>query len=137
MRVVVPLLLLALLAAGCGSGGGGETRDARTALAITLWPKGEGKGPARTAQLVCDPVAGSLPDPAAACAALGVEAGRAALDPVPADAMCTELYGGPAEARIMGTVDGEAVDARLSRGNGCEIARWTALRALLPLHDPA
>jgi hypothetical protein len=32
----------------------------------------------------------------------------------------------------VGTVDGEPVDARLSRVNGCEIERWQALVALLP-----
>lgn len=136
MRVVVPLLLaLALVASACGGGGGSTTRTAGTALVITLWPKGEGKGTALTAQLVCDPVSGSLPDAAAACATLGTETGRTALDPVPPDSMCTELWGGPAEARIMGTVDGEPVDARLSRANGCEIARWEALTAVLPPAD--
>lgn len=137
MRVVLPLLLLVALAgAGCGSSGGETTREARTAVAITVWPKGQGRGTARTAQLVCDPIVGSVPDPAAACAALVSSAGRAALEPVPADAMCTELYGGPAEARIVGSIDGAPVDARLSRVNGCELGRWAALQALLPLHVP-
>ena len=134
MRVVVPLLLIALLAAACG---GTTTREAQTAVEITVWPKGQGKGPTRTAQLVCDPVSGSVPDPAAACAALLSEAGRAALDEPPLDAMCTELYGGPAEARVMGTVDGRTVDARLSRVDGCQIARWAALAPLLGAHAPA
>ena len=62
-------------------------------------------------------------------------AGRAALDPPPLDQLCTELYGGPAEARIMGTVAGETVDAHLSRVNGCEIQRWQALAALLPAYQ--
>lgn len=137
MRVVVPLLLIALLVAGCGSSGGDSTREARTAVAITVWPKGEGRGPTRTAQLVCDPVAGTVPDAERACAALVSTDGLDALAPVPVDAQCTELYGGPAEARIAGSVDGQAVDARLSRANGCEIARWTALRPLLAGHDPA
>ena len=78
-----------------------------------------------------------MPDPAKACAALLSQAGRAALDAPSLDAMCTELYGGPAEARVMGTVDGEAVDARLSRVDGCQIARWTALAPLLAAHAPA
>jgi hypothetical protein len=133
----VPIFLIALLAAGCGTSGGGSTREARTAVAITVWPDGEGRGPARSAQLVCDPVAGTLPDPERACAVLASSAGRDALAPVPADVPCTEIYGGPAEARIVGTVDGEAVDARLSRANGCEIARWTALDPLLAGHDAA
>lgn len=136
MRVVVPLLLVALFAAACG-GGGATTRDAQTAVVITLWPHGQGKGSPKTAQIVCDPVSGNLPDLAAACATLASKAGRAALDPVPLDRACTEVYGGPAEARIMGTVGGAPVDARLSRVNGCEIERWQALSALLPAYQPA
>ena len=135
VALVAPIVLVALLAAACGGGAGATTREASTALVITLWPKGEGKGPVTTAQLVCDPVSGTLPDAAAACAALRTEGGRTALGPVPADSMCTELWGGPAEARIVGIVDGEAVDARLSRANGCEIARWEALTAVLPPAD--
>ena len=104
-------------------------------MVITLWPKGEGKGARKTARLVCDPQSGNLPDVAAACAALASDAGRAALDPPALDQMCTELYGGPAEARIMGTVAGEPVDAHLSRVNGCEIQRWRALAALLPAYQ--
>ena len=135
MRAVILVLAVAIAAAACG-GGGATTRDAQTAVVITLWPKGPGKGATKTARLVCDPQAGNLPDVAAACAALASAAGRAALEPVGLDRMCTELYGGPAEARIAGTVDGEPVDARLSRVNGCEIERWHALAALLPSYHP-
>jgi hypothetical protein len=42
------------------------------------------------------------------------------------------VYGGPQTARITGTWEGGPVDATLSRTNGCEIARWKALRGLLP-----
>jgi len=135
VRVLVPVLLVALLAAACG-GGEVTTREAQTAVVITLWPKGEGKGARKTARLVCDPQSGNLPDVAAACATLASTDGRTALDPPPLDQMCTELYGGPAEARITGTVDGEPVDAYLSRANGCETQRWQALAALLPAYQP-
>ena len=131
MRVVVPLLLVALLAAACG--GGSTTGEARTAVAITFWPDGEGQGAKKTARLACDPPSGTVPDGAAACATLASPAGRTALGPVPLDRMCTELYGGPAEARIVGTVAGEPIDAQLSRINGCEIERWETLSALLPV----
>jgi hypothetical protein len=132
MRAVVPLLLVALLAAACGGGGGSTTGEARTAVEITLWSDGEGQGAEKTARVACDPPSGTVPDSAAACANLASPAGRAALDPVPLDRMCTELYGGPAEARIVGTVAGEPIDAQLSRINGCEIERWETLSALLP-----
>ena len=136
MRIVVLLLSVALLVAACG-GGGSTTRDAQTSVVITLWPQGQGKGAAKTAQVICDPESGNLPDIAAACGTLATPAGRAALDPVGLDRMCTELYGGPAEARITGTVAGEPVDARLSRVNGCELERWQALAALRPAYQPA
>jgi hypothetical protein len=38
--------------------------------------------------------------------------------------MCTEIYGGPQRARVVGTVKGQPVRATFSRTNGCEIARW-------------
>ena len=44
--------------------------------------------------------------------------------PVPLHALCTEIYGGPQQARVVGTVKGRLVRAALSRTNGCEIARW-------------
>ena len=57
---------------------------------------------------------------------------RHALPEVPPNQMCTQIYGGPQTARITGTWDGKAVDASLKRTNGCETARWDALRPLLP-----
>ena len=131
MRVVVPLLLVALLAAACG--GGSTTGEPRTAVEITLWSDGKDQGAKTTERVACDPPSGTVPDSAAACATLASPAGRAALDPVPPDRMCTLLYGGPAEARIVGTVAGEPIDAQLSRINGCEIERWETLSALLPV----
>ena len=44
---------------------------------------------------------------------------------------CTELFGGPETARLRGRVRGRAVDARFARNNGCEIARWDNVAALL------
>lgn len=44
---------------------------------------------------------------------------------------CTEIYGGPDVARIFGFVDGEPVDATIDRTNGCGIARWDLLVALV------
>jgi hypothetical protein len=75
--------------------------------------------------LTCDPDGGSHPDPAQACdALLGNED---TLAPVSGDVACTEIYGGPQEA----TVVGRDVNASFSRTNGCEIARWDALRPVL------
>jgi hypothetical protein len=46
--------------------------------------------------------------------------------------MCTQNYGGPETARIVGTWAGRPVDARFSKRNGCEIGRWWTLTGLLP-----
>ena len=81
--------------------------------------------------LRCDPVGGTLPRRAAACRELS-RVGWRAIAPVPADTACTEIFGGPQVAIVSGHVDGHRVWARLSRVDGCQIARWTRIPSLLP-----
>jgi hypothetical protein len=100
----------------------------RTDLTIVV---DDGRGNSTTSHLTCDPAGGDHPNPAAACAALA-KAGARSLPEVPKDRMCTQVYGGPEKARITGTWDGTAVDATLSRTDGCQIARWNGLVGLLP-----
>lgn len=80
--------------------------------------------PAQAWTLTCAPTGGTHPAPAAACARL------AALEdpfaPVPAEASCTSIYGGPATAAVTGTVGGERVTATFDRRGGCAIVRWNA-----------
>ena len=79
----------------------------------------------------CDPAGGTHPRPVAVCrelASLGWEAFR----PVPHDMACAELYGGPQAAVVSGRVGGRRVWAKLTRTDGCQIARWTRVRSLLP-----
>jgi LysM repeat protein len=45
--------------------------------------------------------------------------------------VCSEDYGGPQSASITGTVGGRHVDLNVSRSDGCGIADWQALQALL------
>ncbi|HEX5568300.1 MAG TPA: SSI family serine proteinase inhibitor [Streptomyces sp.] len=106
-------------------------------LTITVTGGGDGagdEGARRTYTLECRPAGGSHPDPLAACAAVD----RASQErgnpwrPVPQDAMCTQIYGGPATARVTGIWRGERVDAVFNRTNGCEVARWDALVPALP-----
>lgn len=47
------------------------------------------------------------------------------------DQICTEIYGGPQEATIRGTLNGEPVNKSLSRKNGCEISEWQAFVELV------
>lgn len=52
--------------------------------------------------------------------------------PVPQNAQCTMMYGGPATAHVTGTWAGRPVNADFRRTNGCEISRWSRFEPLLP-----
>ncbi|MFD2079217.1 Subtilisin inhibitor-like [Actinopolymorpha cephalotaxi] len=98
-----------------------------TRLTVTVWDS-PGAEP-RTFELTEAPPAGTHPRPEAAVAA--IEAARRPFEPVPRDAMCTQIYGGPQRAVIEGTWRGQRVQASYDKKNGCEIARWKALAAVL------
>jgi hypothetical protein len=134
------LAALVLLLAGCAqlgvsSDAGSDTAvpttvpAAAVSLTVAVWPTGTGD--AVRASLECDPPGGDHPHPDAACAAVRTNA--TGLQPVRADLACTQQYGGPERARVMGTVDGTPVSAELTRANGCEIARWDSLAPLLAI----
>jgi hypothetical protein len=72
----------------------------------------------------------TLPDPAAALAAVEQFGEEVFLAPRRADMMCTQQYGGPQVAVVTGTFHGRPVHSRFSLTDGCEIARW---RAMAPL----
>ena len=65
--------------------------------------------------------------------ACGAAAGVSAADlrETGGDVACTQIYGGPEEATIKGTIRGEDVDATFTRSDGCEIARWDKVKDLL------
>ena len=73
--------------------------------------------------LRCDPASGSLARPARACTRLAA-GGVKLFAPLRKDMVCTEIYGGPQRARVVGTVDGKRVWATFTRRDGCEIDRW-------------
>jgi O-acetylhomoserine/O-acetylserine sulfhydrylase-like pyridoxal-dependent enzyme len=85
------------------------------------------RGPDPVKQLTVD--CGAASDSAACGEAAKVTA--ADLAPTPGDRACSQLYGGPQTASIRGTLRGRGVDATFSRINGCEIARWGRVSALL------
>jgi hypothetical protein len=85
---------------------------------VTVWPSGPA-GPAHRHRVKCP---GER-----ACRKLS----RERLAPVAPNVACTQIYGGPATARVRGTLDGKPVDARFDRTNGCEIARWERNATLL------
>lgn len=127
------LLAVAALAVigACGSGAepgvDDSAPDAPTPTSLTITVVTDESADPRVLGLQCDPPGGDHPNADAACAALEAAEGQAALEPVPADQPCTEIYGGPQTAVITGTYRGVDVDASFSRENGCEIDRWDAL----------
>ena len=81
--------------------------------------------------LRCDPLGGTHPRRAAVCRELG-RLGRDAFRPVPPDVACAQVYGGPQVAIVSGSMGGRRVWARLTRVDGCQIARWERVPGLLP-----
>jgi aminoglycoside phosphotransferase (APT) family kinase protein len=82
--------------------------------------------------LRCDPARGTVPHPAAACRQLRA-LGADAFAPTPRGmGTCAQLYGGPMTAIVAGVYEGRHVWTRLSRVDGCKIARWTRVAFLLP-----
>ena len=98
-------------------------------LRITVWPRGQ-TAAGRTYTLRCGPTGGTLPNRARACRVLLSRADP--FKPVPRVAICTAIYGGPAVARVRGTLRGRRVDARFERTDGCQIARWDRVWLLFP-----
>ena len=103
---------------------------AATSLQITVWPHGP-DGPKRAWTLRCAPAGGTLPHRARACRRLNTMAHP--FRPVPPDAVCTQIYGGPQRALVTGRLRGHRVRARFDRSDGCEIGRWNRVRFLFPV----
>lgn len=131
--IVLPLIVAS--AAACGSNdanvGPNHAQPAdqasATALTISVTPKPGAKPQKWT--LKCDPPGGSHPKAKQACATLSkVKSPFAA---TPKNQMCTQIFGGPQQAKIDGTWHGAKVDATYNRKNGCEIKRWNALKPVL------
>ena len=115
------LVALVLVAIVCASASAAQS--ASTSLRITFWADSSKLLDRESWTLRCNPAGGSLPRPARACTRL-LAGGVRLFAPVPKTAACTEIYGGPQQARAVGTVKGRVVRATFSRTNGCEIARW-------------
>lgn len=136
--------LVGCVLAGVAACGGSGPSAAEAQLNIVVQP-GEDPAEFETALLVCgaEQVRGTgflQADAPAACDALERAVVRSVLlDPPPTDRACTELYGGPQQATIIGVLDGDNVEVEISRADGCQIADWTTLLPLIGLatDDPA
>ena len=118
MRASLVAGLLAVTAATTAS----AATTATTALRVTYSDVAK-PNESITWTLRCNPARGSLPRPARACSR--VTAGGARLFArLPRNIVCTEIYGGPQRARVVGTVNGRRIFATFARSNGCEIDRW-------------
>jgi hypothetical protein len=108
---------------------GGGIEQADNDLQVEL-DRGDGTEP-ETWTLTCvGVVEGSHPDAEAACEHL--KAMDDPFAPLPADVICTEQFGGPQTAHVLGRWNGEPVDVELSRTDGCHISQWDGLGPLLP-----
>ncbi len=79
---------------------------------------------------------GWLADPAAAADACALVMGdenarRLLIERPDPGRICTEIYGGPEQAEVSGTIDGEPFTARFARTDGCAISDWDHLAPLL------
>jgi len=122
VRVAIALVLAGLCVSGASASGG------RTSLHVTV--RADAMSAWRSATLRCDPPGGSVAQPGRACSRLRAS-GRAIFAPTPPGTACTQIYGGPQEALVTGTLDGVNVWARFRRRDGCEIARWNRVAFLL------
>ena len=97
--------------------GAGRLSAARlpdTSLRITYWEDSANASSSVTWTLRCDPARGTLARPARACARLAA-GGPKLFAPLPPNAVCTEIYGGPQKARVVGVVDGKRVWSTFTR----------------------
>ena len=138
MRILLSLVALTLLVSGCAASTAVGSAPGPASRTPSLPPNDllvemhrGGSSPTESYRLTCGAtVSGNHPAGAAACAHLAGLAQPFA--PIPADQMCTQIYGGPQTAHVTGRWKGAAVDLRLSRVDGCRVEQWNSLGPLLP-----
>jgi hypothetical protein len=133
LLLLVPLLLLAACADDGSDAGDALVPDAPLGELTVEQDSGDGTPVSRWTLVCGDDHAsdrGDHPEAGAACEHL--RAADEPFAPLPADRMCTEIYGGPQTAHVTGRWRGDPVDLRLSRVDGCAIAQWDGLGPLLP-----
>jgi hypothetical protein len=123
MRFAVVLVGLALVA-GCGEDDEAEAPASSSPQLAELTVTVD-DGAKKSTEVRCD-----APGDSKGCGAVA-DIKPKTFQPVPGNVACTQQYGGPETATVKGTLRGEAVDAKFSRVNGCEIARWDAAKELL------
>jgi hypothetical protein len=140
----IALAAAATLLAGCGtassgsgaggSGSSGPSVAKVTSLQVTVRDSA-GAAP-KVWTLTCDPPGGTHPQASAACAQLSA-AKDDPFAPTPKGMACSMIYGGDQKATVTGTFEGRRVDTSFGRADGCEVARWGAVSALLVIKGGA
>jgi len=131
--VATGALVLALAGAGAGAGAGAASDDP-VRLTVTF---SRAPGAPRVAHLRCTASSaradGYLRAVGArrACAAARRIAGFLASRPDPSRA-CSEIFGGPERALVVGRIGGRRVRRAFSRTDGCKVADWRRAMPLLP-----
>jgi hypothetical protein len=97
-----------------------------SSLRITYWEDAARPSVKVTWTLRCNPPRGSHPRPALACRRVAA-AGPKLFAPLRKDVACTEIYGGPQKARVVGILAGKRIWATFTRTDGCQIARWSRI----------
>jgi hypothetical protein len=94
-----------------------------TSLRVTYWEDSAKPHSSVTWALRCGPPHGSHFRPVVACRRLAA-GGPTLFAPLPKEIVCTQIYGGPQRARVVGLLAGKRIWATFTRTNGCEIGRW-------------
>ena len=133
MRGIGVLALSRLALVACSSLQAGTS--AGTSLRVSYWADGSGAETRRRVDAALQSRGRLARTTRRAHARSSPQAARGSSRRSPPDAVCTEIYGGPQRARIVGTVAGKRVWATLTRTNGCEIeplgSRVSVARCLL------
>jgi hypothetical protein len=130
MRGLVGIAIGALALAAVGTALAGSS--ATTSVRVTYWADRAQPDASVVWTLRCAPPGGSLRRPARACERIASGSSKL-FAPLPRGTACTQIYGGPQKARIVGTVLGTRIWATFTRSDGCQIGRWQRLSPwLLP-----
>jgi hypothetical protein len=123
-RYLLIAVICAAAATACGSTAAPASSSASSAkVSLNIKVTG-GSGGIHSWTLRCDPVGGSHPHAAAACAVL-----LKARDPfaaVPRGVMCPMILASTPVAKVTGVYFGKHVDTTFTQG-GCDLARWTKI----------
>ena len=119
LAVVVASALIATASPFAGA-------NAETSLRITYWEDSAKPSASVTWTLRCNPARGTLARPLVACRQLAA-GGPKLFAPLPRDIACTQIYGGPQKARVVGTVAAARIWATFTRTDGCQIGRWSRI----------